>query len=102
MWSGKRAPDGDQDAISDAAVDELSRTGLSRARARSAEGRRPGNARTIWPVSEGRKWRVRQSTRMVAVGAGTQGRRRRLEHPPYDRVNWGENHVVRFRSAARR
>src|SRR5271169_1935236 len=98
MRSGKRTPEGDEDAISDAAMDELSRTGLSRARARSAaDARRPGKPRTARPVSEWRRWRVRRPTRMVALRAGTQSRQCRLEHPRYDRLNWRKNHVVRFR-----
>src|SRR5438270_10302561 len=103
MQSGKRSPDGDEDAPFDVAMDELCRTGLSPARSRSlAEAPRPGKSPTARPVAERRKWRVRQPTRMVALRAGTQSRQCRLEHPRYDRLNWGENHVVRFRSTPRR
>src|SRR5260370_8453852 len=56
MQSGKPTPDGDKDALSDVAMDELSRTGLSPARARSvAEARRPGKPCTARPLSEWRK-----------------------------------------------
>jgi len=77
--------DGAENALSDVALDELSRTGLSGTRSRSvAEWRPPGQARPVRQVSERWNGRVRRPTRSTVVRAPARTRRCRFRFPASD------------------